>query len=138
MASQACEDAGAPLGWQHTDAGKVDALPNGARCYITGSAASAQAPVLIVTDIFGIDYPQVRNVADRLAGAGKVPVGGGAAFAEGRRCRARCALREPGKGVPGCARGGSVAVWEAACGGGAGRGPDSQWPRWTHFANVCH
>lgn len=70
MASQACIDAGAPATFDHKDTGANETIDGGLRCYITGDAAAARAPVMLISDIFGIDFPQVREFADRVAAAG--------------------------------------------------------------------
>lgn len=66
MASNACCAAGAPVRHDYEPTGAITEV-DGVKYYFVGSGA---AGVVIVTDIFGFDYKQVFQVADRFAAAG--------------------------------------------------------------------
>lgn len=62
-----CCSAGAPVVSDYAPKGAMESV-NGTDVYVTGSGP---AGVVAITDIFGLSYPQCKQVADRLAeGAG--------------------------------------------------------------------
>lgn len=70
MAHKTCCPTGIlPVSLDYTPKGEMVQLGDGVDAYFSGKAG-AKPGIILVYDIFGLDYPQVKQIADRLADAG--------------------------------------------------------------------